>query len=92
MWRKILFRPREEGEEILGHEVSYLNAIRALMYLANYTRPDISFYVNLLARYNFSSTQRQRHWNRVKHIFHYLRGTMDMGFFYSKVPKFELTS
>jgi len=60
------------------------------MYLANYTCPDISFYVNLLARYSSSPTRR--HWNGVKHIFRYLRGTMDMGLFYSKVPKFELTS
>jgi hypothetical protein len=66
-----------------------LSAIRALMYLANYTRPDISFYVNLLARYSSSPTRR--HWNRVKHIFRYLRGTMDMSLFYSKVPKLELT-
>jgi hypothetical protein len=87
--KKDPFRPRAEGEEILGPEVPYLSAIGALMYLANYTRPDISFSVNLLARYSSSPTRR--HWNGVKHIFRYLRGTMDMGLFYSKVPKLELT-
>ncbi|KAK2443387.1 hypothetical protein QL285_014496 [Trifolium repens] len=87
--KKDPFRPREEGEEILGPEVHYLSAIGALMYLANYTRPDIPFFVNLLARYSFSPTRR--HWNGVKHIFRYLKGTMDMGLFYSKVPKLELT-
>jgi len=45
------FRLREEGEEILGSEVPYLSSIGALMYPANYSRLDISFYVNLLARY-----------------------------------------
>lgn len=40
------FRPREEKEELLG-QVSYLNAIGVLMYLANCTRPDIAFAVNL---------------------------------------------
>ena len=49
-------RSREEGEELLGPEVPYLSAIGALMYLANYTRPDISFYVNLLSRYSSSPT------------------------------------
>jgi hypothetical protein len=32
------FRPREDGEEILGPEIPYLSAIGALMYLANCTR------------------------------------------------------
>ena len=53
------FRPKEENEELLGPEVPYLSAIGALMYLANYTRPDIAFSVNLLARY--SSTPTKRH-------------------------------
>ena len=58
------------------------------MYLANCTRPDIAFSVNLLARY--SSAPTLRHWNGVKHLLRYLRGTSDMGLFYSKVPKPEL--
>ncbi|KAL6532370.1 hypothetical protein OROGR_014340 [Orobanche gracilis] len=44
------FRPLENGEKILGPEVPYLSAIGALTYLANCTRPDIAFSVNLLAR------------------------------------------
>lgn len=59
------------------------------MYLANYTRPDISFDVNLLARYNSSPTRR--HWNKVKHLLRYLRFTIDMGLFYTKVSRFGLT-
>ena len=31
------FWPKEENEELLGPEVSYLNAISSLMYFANYT-------------------------------------------------------
>ena len=82
------FRPKEENEKLLGPEVPYLSAIGALMYLENCTRPDIAFSVNLLARY--SSAPTLRHWNRVKHLLRYLRGTSDMGLFYSKVPKPEL--
>ena len=52
------------------------------MYLANYTRPEIAFSINLLARY--SSAPTKRHWNIIKHVLRYLRGTCDMGLFYSK--------
>ena len=82
------FRPRMDDEELLGPEVPYLSAIGALMYLASHTRPDISFSVNLLARY--SSCPTRRHWNGVKHILRYLRVTMDMGLYYPNVPKAEL--
>ena len=52
------FHPTDENEELLGPEVSYLSAIGALMYLTNNTRHDISFAVNLLARFSSSPTQR----------------------------------
>ena len=73
------FRPKGNDEELLGLEVPYLSAIGALMYLASHTRLDISFAVNLLARY--SSSPIRRHWIGVKQIFRYLRGTMDMGLY-----------
>ncbi|WJZ92844.1 hypothetical protein VitviT2T_011819 [Vitis vinifera] len=58
------------------------------MYLSNYTRPDITFSINLLARY--SSAPTQRHWNDIKHILCYLRRTTDMGLFYSRESKQQL--
>ena len=76
------FRPREEGEEILGPEYPYLSAIGALMYLANSTRPDIAFAVNLLARYSAAPTKR--HWAGIKNILRYLQGTKDLGLFFRK--------
>ena len=76
------FRPKEENEELLSPEVPYLSAIGAIMYLENYTRLDIAFSVNLLARYNLALTKR--HWNGIKHVLRYLNGTYDMGLFYSK--------
>ncbi|PHU10544.1 hypothetical protein BC332_22404 [Capsicum chinense] len=42
------FRPQQKNEELLGPEIPYLSVIGALMYLANTTRPDIAFSVNLL--------------------------------------------
>ena len=80
--KKDPFRPKEENEALLGPEVSYLSVIGALLFLAQCTRPDIAFSVNLLARFSFAPTRR--HWNGVKHILRYLRGTIDLGLFYSK--------
>ena len=85
--KKDPFRPLEDGEKILGPEVPYLNAIDTLLYLAQCTRPDIAFLVNLLAR--FSSAPTQRHWNEIKHLFHYLRGTKDLGLYFSKSNNFS---
>ena len=82
------FRPKEENKELLGLEVPYLSVIGALMYLVNCTRPDITFYVNLLARY--SSTKKKRHWNEIKHILRYFCGTSDMSLYYSKESKSQL--
>jgi hypothetical protein len=63
------FQPRQEGEELLDFEYSYLSVIGALMYLANNTRPDIAFVVNLLARYSTALTMH--HWNGVKDVLRY---------------------
>ena len=52
------FRPRDIGEKMLGPEIPYLSVIGALMYLANYTRPDITFAVNILVRYSVNPTHR----------------------------------
>ena len=71
------FRPKEEDEEVLGPELPYLSAIGALIYLANCTRPDIAFAVNLLARYSFAPTRR--HWVGVKTITYKVLRTMDYG-------------
>ena len=79
--KKYPFHPKEENEALLSPEVSYLSAIGALLYLAQCTRPDITFSVNLLAR--FSSAPTRRHWNGVKHILRYLRGNTDLGLFCS---------
>ncbi|XP_070679323.1 secreted RxLR effector protein 161-like [Malus domestica] len=75
------FRPKEDEEDILESEVPNLSAIGALLYLVHCTRLDIFFVVNLLARYSNAPTRM--HWNGVKDIFRYLKGTTDLGLFYT---------
>ena len=64
------FRPKDEDEELLETKISYLSAIRALMYVKNCTKPDIAITVNLLARHNAAPTKH--YWMGVKNIFRYL--------------------
>jgi hypothetical protein len=69
------FRPMDDVEEILGSKVSYLSVVGVLMYLANCTRPDIAFALNLLARHSATPTNTIA---RVKNIFRYLQCTKDL--------------
>ena len=66
----------------------YINAVGALMYLATATRPDIANAVSILAR--FSSNPGLQHWQAVKHLFRYLKGTMDLQLTYGHVASKEL--
>ena len=70
-------------------ETLYLRAIGTLIYLANNTRPDIVFAVNLLARCN--SLPSRRYWKGIKDVVYYLRGTTDYDLFYPQEPLSNLT-
>ena len=65
---------QEEKDDMA--RVPYANAVGALMWLAVATRPDIAYAVGVLARFN--SNPGRQHWTAVKHVFRYLRGTVDL--------------
>ncbi|KAL2610538.1 hypothetical protein R1flu_029111 [Riccia fluitans] len=73
--------PRPDTKQVLGSEYPYMAAIGILMYLANTTCLDITFLVNLLARYSHEPTKR--HWTSIKQLFRYLVGIEDMGLFFT---------
>jgi hypothetical protein len=64
--------------------VPYLQAVGALMYLATATRPDIAYTVGVLARFN--KNPGMTHWKAVKHLFRYLKGTLDLKLTYAPDP------
>ena len=66
----------------------HILVLLAHLYLANCIRPNIVFFVNLLARYSYTPTRR--HWNDIKQILHYLCGTTSMSLFYSRESKQQL--
>ena len=72
----------EECKEM--ENIPYINAVGSLMYLATMTRPDIAYTVGVLARFNCNPGKA--HWNAVKHLFRYLKGTLDMKLEYGPDP------
>jgi hypothetical protein len=56
--------------------VPYHEAVGSLMYAALGTRPDISFAVQTVSR--FSTNPGAAHWEAVKRIFRYLKGTREL--------------
>ena len=82
------YYPREEEEEIVDKQ-RYLTAIGAFTYLTTHTRPDIGFATSILARHSQNPTAR--HWNGVKYLMRYLRGTEALGLFYRICQNPEIT-
>lgn len=75
------------SESLEAGEVPYRESVGSLLYLSQITRPDITFAVNLVSRY--LEKPLTIHWNAVKRIFKYLRGTFNYGLIYnsSVTPK-----
>jgi hypothetical protein len=58
------------------HDISYREAVGSLMYASLSTRPDILFAVTTLS--HFSMNPGPIHWEAVKRVFRYLKGTKDL--------------
>ncbi|GJY94635.1 retrovirus-related pol polyprotein from transposon TNT 1-94 [Tanacetum coccineum] len=79
-------------EDLQGTPVDatlYHGMIRALRYLAS-SRPDLIYAVCLCAWYQAKPTKN--HLNAVKRIFRYLKGTINIGLWYSKDTGMSLTT
>jgi hypothetical protein len=67
--------PATEAERGAMSSVPYRDGVGSLMWLAGQTRPDIAFPVGVLAR--FMSDPGQAHWESMKRVLRYVRGTTD---------------
>ena len=67
----------------------YQAAIESLIYAAIATRPDISFAVGLLSQ--FMSNPGLEHFQGVKRILRYLKGTLDYGLKFEAQEKADIT-
>ena len=73
-------KPPSDDSKPLSDDVPYRSAIGSLMYLMICTRPDLGFAVGRLSQY--CENPLKMHWNAVKRIYHYIKGTQDMGIVY----------
>ena len=62
--------------------IRYLNAIRCIMYSIVCTRPDLANSVNVASSY--IDSLRRSHWQWIKWILMYLKGTLGVGLIYGK--------
>ncbi|GJY07251.1 retrovirus-related pol polyprotein from transposon TNT 1-94 [Tanacetum coccineum] len=79
-------------EDLQGKSIDailYRGMIGSLMYLTS-SRPGLIYAVCLCARYQEKPTKK--HLNAVKRIFQYLKGTINMGLWYSKDTDMSLTA
>lgn len=79
---------REVLETDIVTNVPYSEALGSLMYCAMGTRPDIAYSISVLSKY--SACPRNAHWEAIKRVFRYLKGTLSKGLFYIKVQDPQL--
>ena len=72
----------EEVEFMAAKAAEYGTVTGMLTHLANMTRPDLAYSVGQLQRY--ASCPRKKHWEAMKRIVRYLKGTMDLGLLYRR--------
>jgi hypothetical protein len=69
-----------ETDVMLDNNVPYREAVGSLLYLATGTRPDISYAVSIVSQ--VLSKPTKRHWEIVKRIMRYLKGSAELGITY----------
>lgn len=67
--------PSTDDERAQMKNVPYMNAVGALLYASQISRPDITYAVNLLSRY--TQNPGKAHWGAVKRVMRYLKGTLN---------------
>lgn len=71
------FSPTDPMEMARMSKVPYRELIGLLMYIANGTRPDICYAVNMLAQ--VAANPGRIHWEAAKRVVRYLKGTRNVG-------------
>ena len=67
----------EKPTETVANNFPYRSVVGSLQYLVTGSRPDLSFATNYFSR--FSSAYEETHWNHLKRVLRYLKGTSSHG-------------
>ncbi|GKE41343.1 retrovirus-related pol polyprotein from transposon TNT 1-94 [Tanacetum coccineum] len=81
------FDPKVQLKKNKGQSVSqlhYTQVLGSLMYIMNYTQPDLAYSVSQLSRY--SHNHGRDHWDALVRVLQYLKHTMAYGLHYTKYP------
>ncbi|TYK08238.1 ty1-copia retrotransposon protein [Cucumis melo var. makuwa] len=73
---------QNKGDSVSQPE--YAKIIDSVMYLMNYTRPNIAYAVSRLSRYTHNPDRY--HWDALRHLLRYLKGTIDYCLHFNKFP------
>ena len=76
--------PQTDKEVEEMKQIPYKEAVGALLYISTTTRPDISYAVGQVAKFNHNPGVQ--YWKAVKRIFCYLAGTREYGILFSPNP------
>lgn len=77
----------EETDTLKG--IPYQEIIGCLLYISQITRPDISFVINLLSKYN--QKPEMSHWLALKRVMRYLKGTEEYRLSYKQNSEENMT-
>jgi len=64
-----------QHEDSTSSKIPYQEAVGSLMYLSQCTRPDITYAISYLSRFN--QNPNQTHWKSVKRVLRYLKATIN---------------
>lgn len=81
--------PANDVEKGAMFDIPYQEAVGSLMYAAQVSRPDICFALSVVSRFNHNPGKA--HWQAVKRIFRYLRGTIGAKLTYTRDGNGQLT-
>lgn len=75
----------QKSDTVPVKNLPYREVVGSLIHLATVSRPDIMFAVSMVSQ--FLHCYNETHWNAVKKILKYLRGTIEFGLCYQSKPQ-----
>lgn len=69
--------PQTTEEQVHMNSIPYASGVGSLMYAMVCTRPDLAYAVSMVSR--FIANPGKDHWQALKWIFRYLKGSLDVG-------------